>query len=228
MSEITQLRASIISNLGQLLSQYGKDTGAAIRLAEALSQMVNAISPISLNDVSELLHQVTNSIGDNNVLVAEVNILRNEVQQLKAKLESKETHLAVRQIYHAVNEKLLRKLIELVGLPAKAFWQKYKISDIGQVVHHRDLGQVWPAVQQQFQFSESPAELWDMIASGKHEFDRFVHESSFPHFSYQELQSTVAPSVFDGDLEKYEAAFLHVLDLDQRLTAGTDKDLYTY
>ncbi len=181
-----------------------------------------------LSDLSKVLHLLVDAKRDNAQLWEQLITMKEELEQLKAQLTTKESFLAVRQVYHAVNEKLLRRLIGLTGLQEKTFWKKYKTTNIGHIIYQKDLMQLWPTLQQQFNISEAPDELWSKIHDGKEVFDKFVHSTSFQHFPHSELVAKVMPTVFVGELEKFEPAFEDVLALDVALTEGTGKDLYEY
>mmetsp|Transcript_24176 Transcript_24176/g.52810 ORF Transcript_24176/g.52810 Transcript_24176/m.52810 type:complete len:117 (+) Transcript_24176:501-851(+) len=84
----------------------------------------------------------------------------------------------------------------LTKLPQRAFWHKYQIRNIGQVRHHEDLQEHWATLQLKYNINQSPEALWATISDGKTEFNNFVHETSFPHNTYEQLISTVAPTLF--------------------------------
>jgi hypothetical protein len=222
-------KQSVLDNLNLLFPRYDEDEDAMKTLAtlrDAVSSVLEYLPRMVLSDLNKLLHLLVDSKRDNAQLWEQV---REEIEMLKK--HHKDKVKAVRQIYHAVNEKLLRRLIALTGLTEKDFWKKYKTTNIGNIIHHPDLMNMWTTLQKQFKFSESPAQLWSKIYDGKHEFDVFVHTwccSHFSHYPYQELVDNVVPTVFVGDLQKFEPGFMDVLELDLALTEGTDKDMYEY
>ena len=248
---MADIKTLIWNKLDELSLKYEKDPEATVALCsvkDTIGTLLDSVTPRLLKELNCLLHllvdakrdsaqeqiimlkeEVTTLTERNRQLETKVAGLETKVAGLETKIAGSEKYLAVRQIYHAVNEKLLRLIIQKSGVPEAQFWERYKVTHIGHVSKYQDLLLYWSELQQEYDFTESPKDFWDIIKNGKGTFDKFVHEGSFTHFSHKQLVDDVISSVFVGDLARYKPGFKHVLRVDKRLTDQTpDRDLYTY
>jgi hypothetical protein len=143
-----------------------------------------------------------------------------------AELQASKERLTIRQVYHALNEKLLRRVIVMSGMTDKDFWN-LDISNISKVEKHGHLRKAWCRVQKDCGIKLSAKELWDGIVEGKHEFDTFVHKGSFEVVGYKKLLE-IAERVFVGEHEKLKPGFLKLAALSKSLSEKLGKNLFEY
>lgn len=143
-----------------------------------------------------------------------------------AEQQASKERLTIRQVYHALNEKLLRLVITLSGMTPKAFWA-LDVSNISKIEKHPSLRKAWTRVQSMCGTKLSPKELWDNIVEGKSEFDTFVHKGSFEVVGYEQLLE-ISERVFVGEQEKLKSGFLKLAALSKFLSEKANKNLFEY
>lgn len=171
-----------------------------------LSYLVVEACKLDLRSVLRLLMDVK---SDHVQLWSQVLDLKESMGDVSVRFKASEEKLAVRQIYCALNEKMLRRAAAHLGINMDAFWKKYKGSNIKSLQYRPELQRAWSDMQAQLGFGETPGELWNIIVDGRHEFDHFVHDGSFTKLS-SELLRKVAETVFVGDKARHKHGFLYV------------------
>lgn len=151
---------------------------------------------------------------------------QKQLKDMKRKLELSHDQLAVRQVYHALNEKLLREVCRELCISTQALWDR-KVSNVGALRKRPDTKGAWEKIAQRLDIKDSAGDFWEVLKDGKHEFDVFVHDGSYPECSYEELKC-VATRLFVGDMAKHEAAFLDFLEVSHKLSVQTGQSLYKY
>lgn len=104
-------------------------------------------------------------------------------------------------------------------------WKKNRGSNIESLQSQPELRNAWSRIQAQLGIDESPGELWNIIPDGRHEFDHVVHAESFPKLSSESLRQ-VAETIFVGDKARHKHGFLHILDLDLKVSGEDGPALY--
>jgi chromosome segregation ATPase len=233
----------IVERLENLMTSYADDARAIGMLSAMRDDVHNIVSAIPKklkNDLNTVLRLLVNAKTDNAELWGQVVGLSEEIKQLKEELkdtreEVKDLHkklelshdqLAVRQIYHALNEKLLREVCRVLHISTQALWDK-KVSNVGALRKRADTKSAWEKIAQRLNITDSAGDFWEELKDGKHEFDIFVHDGSYPEYSYEELQG-VAERVFVGDMAKHKVAFLEFLEVNHKLSLETGQSLYKY
>ena len=69
--------------------------------------------------------------------------LKESLNDVKNKLKASEDKLAVRQIFCALNEKLLRAAAAYFQMDMDSFWKKYRGSNIKSLQYKPELQNVW-------------------------------------------------------------------------------------
>lgn len=224
----------ILGNLETLLEHYKDDAEARGLLYDMQQQLIKLAEmlPDSLKkDLNTLLHLLVDCKNDNARLWSEIVELKERLQRQEDRLRVSHGKLAIRQVYHAVNEKLMRQFATEIGVPVQRLWDK-RISNVGGLGRLKPGADHWPPFAQRYGLSDeetpqSPAEIWQQIKDGKHHFDTYVHEGSFPHFSAAELRE-IADNEFVGEKTAYKAAFLDFLRVDELLSEDMGVGLYQY
>jgi hypothetical protein len=152
--------------------------------------------------------------------------VRAELSDVRATLTSTQQRLAVRQIYHALNEKLLRKMSRALGMDIQSFW-KTRVSNVGGFRRTPDMMRVWRDFQAAYDIDDDPSTFWEELKDGKFAFDCFVHAGSFPSYRYEEVLE-IADAVFVGQHERHRWGFLRVLEITRRLSEEEGVGLYEY
>lgn len=158
-------------------------------------------------------------------LLIEAKLDIQELAQRVVKLERLATSrredrqkLAVRQILYNFNEKVLRKVMELLHISDKIFWKCYPVSNFGAMERHPALMAVWPQVRECLGLDEAatPKALWDELKVGRARVDKFVHADSFDKLSYEQLKLG-ADNIFVGNIEFCKDIFFKFLDLSVKI-----------
>lgn len=161
---------------------------------------------------------------DDKVEAGEVRIAEIEgtVLDLKAIIATQGCKLAMRQVLHALNEKLLRRAAAIAapGLTLAQFWSKYKVRNVGQMKYDSALLSAWRSLSDDLELISDPRHFWDDLKDLKSDLDAFVHVGSFPRLTFDELTQAAERSLEDKD--RY--AFLDMLRLSARLGGS----LYDY
>lgn len=152
--------------------------------------------------------------------------VEGQLSEVKATLTSTQQRLAVRQIYHALNEKLLRKMSRALGMDIQSFW-KTRVSNVGGFRRSTDMMRVWRDFQAAYDIDDDPSTFWEELKDGKLAFDCFVHAGSFPSYRYDEVLE-IADAVFVGEHERHRWGFLRVLEITRRLSEEEGVGLYEY
>lgn len=139
--------------------------------------------------------------------------------------QSKE-RLTIRQVYHALNEKLLLRVLAFSGLTPKEFWA-LGVTNIGKVEKHVKLLQPWSRVQSECKIKISAKDLWENITEGKSGFDSFVHKGSFQVVGYEALLG-MTERIFVGEFEKFKPGFLELAALSKSLSEKDGKSMFDY
>jgi hypothetical protein len=240
---------SIQNSLTALIDRYTDDVETRQKLEAIMSNLDNLYTSIPqklLTDFQTLLHLLVDAKRDNARLWEQVVNLREELDLTKVWLESSssetrklreefdlykkqvsEEKFAVRQVYHALNEKLLRKVASMASKDINSLW-KLRISNIGGIQRHADLMKAWHKLQRDFDITETPSEFWTALTDGKHPFDIHVHQGSFTAYPYSTLKDEIVEKVFIDELEGHKCTFSYFLELSHQLSLEAGCSIYDY
>ena len=141
--------------------------------------------------------------------------------------ESSQQELAVRQIYHAHNEKILFRVAQKTNQQVQQLW-KNRVTSVGGLAKP-EYCKAWKELQKELGITEDPATFWELLKENKAPFDKFVHQDSFDvvkPLSYDEVKSGVAAKVFVGEREKFEPTFQYMLQINQKLSDAMGQGLF--
>jgi hypothetical protein len=113
---------SIAVCLESLLSNYADDLEAAGTLRSmqrSLESYLTVLPEKLLQDIKTILHLLVDVKQDNAQLWQEVLRLKDRLVEVEAQLKTSNENLALRQLYHALNEKLLRYIAADAGQKVK-------------------------------------------------------------------------------------------------------------
>jgi cell division septum initiation protein DivIVA len=242
-------KAAVLRNLTSLLSCERDEHVVAtlLDIKERVAAMPDQHVSKDLNTVLHLLVDVKNDnaqlwaqivqlkdqLDASNARIAELEgqldaskariaELEGTVSDLKAIITTQGYKLAMRQVLHALNEKLLRRAAAIAapGLTLAQFWSKYKVRNIGQMKCDPVLLTAWRSMSDDLELLPDPRDFWEDLKDLKSDLDAFVHDGSFPRMTFNELTEAAEKSLEDKD--RY--AFLDML----RLSAKLGGSLYDY
>lgn len=152
-------------------------------------------------------------------LESRLSMVELELEQTKKSYKSSQQELAVRQIYHALNEKILFRVAQKTNQQVQQLW-KNRVTSVGGLAKP-EYRKAWKELQKELGITEDPATFWELLKENKAPFDKFVHQDSFDvvkPLSYDEVKSEVAAKVFVGEREKFEPTFHYLLQINQKLS----------
>lgn len=208
--------ATTNANTSSIAANAAAAKATAATAATAAAEKAIADAATAVNAANEAAAKATDAAEH---AIATANVSTTEQQASKERL-------TIRQLYHALHEKLLRRVIFMSDMSAKEFWA-LDVSNISKIEKHTRLRKAWLRVQSDCSIKLSAKDLWDNIKDGKSEFDEFVHKGSFEVVGYDKLLE-IAERVFVGDHEKLKPGFLKLAALSKSLSDKTSKNLFEY
>ena len=166
------------------------------------------------------------------VIVLEERLTKAEsqIQAVTALYKSSQQELAVRQVLHRLNEKLLIRVAEKAEVDVQQLYDE-RITNIGKICRSKKYHKAWQQIQKEHEFSDNAEGFWTDLKECKEPFDKFVHEDSFAdvkQISYEKLQNDVAKEVFVGDKAKFEPSFQFFLRVNKKLSDAMGYSLFSY
>ena len=220
----------VLEQLQGLYEGNWKAQGVLSSLEHSLASTPQ-LPPALLEQIEDILFLSTDLKWDIAIIWSELGELTRELAESKteladtaARLQASEEQLAIRQMFFALNEKLLRKVAAVMGISPDQLWRD-RIHNIGKLSAHR-YQLPWQQIQTELGFADTPQELWEDICSGRADLDQCVHDGSFKHLSDSELLAA-ADSIFVGEREKFKPTFVFEMRLSRKLSGDTGS-LYTY
>ena len=156
-------------------------------------------------------------------------MVESKLEQTEQLYKSSQQELAVRQIYHALNDKMLLRVAQKTNQSVRQLFNN-RVTNVGGLVKP-EYRKAWKELQKELSITEDPAGFWELLKDNKDPFDKFVHEDSYDAvkpLSYDELKTDVAAEVFVGDREKYEPTFQYLLCINKKLSDTMGQSLYEY
>lgn len=222
---------TVLRNISNLLS-CERDESVVATLVDIKERVTAMPDQHVSKDLNTLLHLLVDVKNDNAQLwvqivqlkeqmdadQARISKLEDTVRDLKTTISTQGCKLAMRQVLHAVNEKLLRRAAAIAApdLPLAQFWSKYKVRNVGEMKYEAALLDAWESMSSDFGLFSDPRRFWDYLRDLKGGFDAYVHDGSFPRLSVEELTAAAEGSLEDKD----RPAFLDMLRLSVRLSEG--------
>ncbi|GLC37484.1 hypothetical protein PLESTB_001859100 [Pleodorina starrii] len=200
----------------ELLSQLYKDNENALAVIRKLHELI-----VSSGDdfrLREGIHAVVELLLEAKLGLQELALRVDSLERLATSRQKDRQKLAVRQVLYNFNEKILRKVMELLHINAKIFWTRYPISNFGAMERHPDLMAVWPEVRECLGLdgAATPKALWNELKVGRERMGNFVHAENVDKLSYEELKLG-ADGIFVGDIEFCKDIFFKFLDLSVKI-----------
>lgn len=153
---------SINDSLEDLMTSYSNDLkarGVLENIKALVNQYLQAIPRELLLNLRSVLRLLVDVKSDNVQLWTQVLDLKESLGNVSLRLKASEDKLAIRQIYCALNEKMLRRAAAHLGMDMDAFWKRYKGSNIKSLQYRPELQCAWSNMQAQLGFGESPGEI---------------------------------------------------------------------
>ena len=222
------LNQQILTNLDHLLKHYQDDTGAKEALLSIREQLLQPNTPSNTltQNLNTAFHLLVDCKTDNARLQAETVDLREQLHACKHVMQDSQATFAIRQVYRAVNEKLMRKFACELGVPVQTLWKSW-ISNMGGLGRLPAAKQTWKHFAARYGIDDEPRGLWDQLRDGKQLFGTLKHEGRGLQFTVAEMRQ-VADKVFVGDTEAYKPAFLHFLNINEQLSNEMQTGLFEY
>lgn len=162
-------------------------------------------------------------------LESRLSTVEAELDRTKKLCNSSQQELAVRQIYHALNDKILLRVAQMVNQNVRQLFNN-RVTSVGGL-SKPEYRKAWRDLQKEVGIIEDATGFWDLLKDNKDPFDKFVHKDSYDAvkvLSYDELKTNVAAEVFIGDREKYEPTFQYLLEINKKLSDKMGQSLYEY
>jgi len=164
--------------------------------------------------------------------------LERDLKTVTDKLKMQEDTMALRQVYHAFNEKCLAFVAKTANMPPADFFNKYKLRNIGQLdgvvfkpSHVEDklatavLKSGWAAVRTKVGVAGKAGVLWQAVRAGKRDYDVFIHSNAFTRLDPAALDALAEEKM--GDDPEQLGLFRSIVGWSSTLTELLGhKDIY--
>lgn len=177
-------------------------------------------------------------------MLKDIRDLKKDMDEIKAAEQERKEKFALRDIYHAFNEKCLRMMAKKMDMSTHGFFKSYPIRNIGDVSEDaqysmqqqiRDgryegngsqLRKAWSSVKEAYKFPYNGPELWDLMHKVKNPFDKYVHGGSYDKVNDEKLLEIAEKHINDkGDLD----LFTNIVKWSTKMTSELGHDtIYDY